>query len=178
MERVDLHKVGLINQALKEGKKPSELLKTDANREFLFWYVVYCFVQNREFKILTEVQASEKLKQFPQMEVYYCKFPNIQTPMPGILKNRRGLQTVEISSHEQESEFIIQKTGVMVKPSDLMAKKAMAPDTRPLALKIRTFCKSVEDQKESDETTQRIYKCLLLADKKERQNCLNNCKTK
>jgi hypothetical protein len=166
MEKIDLNKAGLIIRAVKEGKRPSELLKTDENREFLFWYTTYCFIQNKEYKILTEVQASEKLKLFPKMEVFYCKFPDTTTPMPSILKGRKGLQTTEINSHELESEFILQTTGCLVKESDLRKiNKVVMKDNRPLTDRVREFNKA---------RIVALVECEQIKDAKKRAECLNN----
>lgn len=144
---------------------------------YLFWYTAWTYIQNKEYSILTEKQAAEKLKRYPKMETFYLKYPQSQTPKPEILKNRKGVQIETCTSHEQASELIYRLTGVKVDESDLRAKTKMSmADTRPLGLRAMSFVKSVDDHEKSEATKQRILKCLQENDARRRKDCLNNCK--
>ena len=90
---------------------------------YLFFYSVWTLVEGEQFQTLTEEQAEAKLKDFPDMEVFYCKLINSPSNMPGILKKRKNVTTKEVGGHEQLSEFIFLTTGVKVPEADLMKKQ-------------------------------------------------------
>lgn len=150
--------------------------KAPEEKEYLFWYTVFTLIANKTYRTLTEDEASEALKR-PKLVVYYCKFPESKKPLPGILKNRRGMLREEITSHEQLSSLIYEKTGVSVPEADLMPPPK-AWDSHPLSERIRAFMKSHESDKVEKETVARILKCLQVADAKKRKECLNNCNKK
>jgi hypothetical protein len=182
MEKVDLIKA----KELFAGKSPAmsryetklkafQVAAEEAPERYMFWYTVWTFIEHKASSTLTEAAAEAKLKHYPSMEVFYCKFPNSQTPMPEILKGRKNLQTEKTSSYEQVSELIYEKTGVSVPESDLQDKKAAWSD-KPLNDRIRSFMMEAGETKVKDEAVQRIYNCLLEADSRKRKECLNNCK--
>ena len=64
---------GLEKEPSRFDKKLLEIQAKFANvsKEFLFFYSVWTFIQDKQHSTLTEIQAEGKLKQFPKMEVYY-----------------------------------------------------------------------------------------------------------
>lgn len=162
-------------RAKLRGENPPE---PDKNREFLFYYSVWTFIQYQKAITITESQAEAKLKQFPKMEVTYCYLIKSKPDIPKILKGRK-IEKLELTGHDALSDLIFERTGVKVPEADLMVKQnMMAKDDRPLVEKIRSFNIRSEAQKRSDETKARILKCLQEADAKMRAKCLKDCKTK
>jgi len=169
---IDLREVQRLS-AKAAGKEPPTF-----EGPYLFWYTLWTFVENKTFQTLNDIQAKEKMSRYPKMEVFYCKFPNSQTPAPGILKTRKGLQTETVSSHEQVSDLILMKTGVKVPESDLRSKQKMRMDDKPLVNRVMDLKRSINEQEKHDREIQRILDCLKKNDPKSRKECLTNCKTK
>ena len=170
---VDLifEKTGVIVAEADLVVKPKNFqAKAAEKKHFLFWYVVWTFVENKTYKTLTDKEAEDKLKQYSStdMDVYYCKFKDSSTPMPGILKKRGGLITETVMGYEQVSDLIYQKTGVKVPESDLMPKD----NKQPLNIRMQAFMQDVKEREIYDQDVQRIYKCLLENDPRKRKDCL------
>jgi hypothetical protein len=180
MEKVDLIKA----KELFAGKSPAmsryetklkafQVAAEEAPERYMFWYTVWTFIENKEYKTLSDSEASERLKD-NQVVIYYLKFPQSSTPMPTVLKGKK-YHTEECMSHEQASEIIYSVTNVKVPVADLQDKK-VAWSNKPLTDRVRTFMKKAGETKVKDEAVQRIYNCLLEADARKRKECLNNCK--
>ena len=90
---------------------------------YLFFYSVWTFVEGEQFQTLTEDQAEAKLKEFPDMEVHYCKLVKAPTNMPAILKGRKNVTTKEVEGHQELSDYIFSITLVRVQETDLMKKQ-------------------------------------------------------
>jgi hypothetical protein len=143
---------------------------------YMFFYVVFTFIENKQFSTLSEQQAKEMLSRYPKMETFLLKFPKSTTPIPAIITKRRGLQTEPCTSFEQASEIILTKTGVLVPQSDLMVKQKMRmQDNRPLVSRVQDLKESIIVQETHDQGVQRILKCLKENDPHKRNQCLNNC---
>lgn len=171
---INLREVQILSAKLAGNEPPV------FNGPYLFWYTVFTFVQNKTYTTLTEVQAGEKLKNYRAMEVFYCKFPDSKTPIPEILKNRRGLQTETCTSYEQVSELIYLKTEVKVPEASLRGPQKMwsKPDARQLGVRAVAFVKEANEADAKEKRVQEIMKCLLENNLKLRNKCLNNCKSK
>lgn len=141
---------------------------------YLFWYTLWTYIENKSYRTLTESEAKGKLKEYSseKMETVYCKFKDSSTPMPAILKGRKGLQTEIVMGHDQVSELIYRKTTVSVPESDLMTKK----NQQPLHIRMQAFVKNIGEREAHDKEIKRIVECLKLNSDRMRKECL--CKIK
>jgi hypothetical protein len=89
---------------------------------WLFFYSVFTFVQNDRYQILVEAEASVKMAQFPDMPVTVYHLEGSDTPQPSILKKRKNVETIEVTSVEQVSDLIAAMTSVRVPENDLLQK--------------------------------------------------------
>jgi hypothetical protein len=167
METVDLRELKRI-QAKAAGKPVPEF-----PGPYLFWYTVFTFIQDKQFTTLSEDQAKEKLLRYPKTEIFLLKFPKSTTPIPEIIKNRRGLQTIPCTSHEMASEIIYSKTNVKISEMDLMTKKVYAKNERPLINQIRDL-----NKKSNKDRIVALYDCIAIKDAKKRAQCYINKKCK
>ena len=173
---VDLifEKTGVIVPESELVVKPKNFqAKAEEEKRYLFWYTVWTFIENNTYSTLSETEVENRLKQYPKMDIYYCRLVKSSDRTPAILKGRK-IEKLEIHGYEELSELIYQKSGVLVPESDLMTKK----DKWSLGVRAMAFMKEVEEKKEYDEDVQRIYKCLLENDPRKRKDCLNYCKIK
>jgi hypothetical protein len=152
-----------------------KIQKQEEGKKYLFWYTNFTLIFNKQYSILTEKEAKNKLTQYSskEMDVYYCKFPETTTPLPDVLKNKKGLITESVTSHKEVSELIYEKTGVSVPESELRSK---TKDQRPLGERAMAFVKQANEAEAKEKRVQEIYQCLLENDKKRRLECLKNCK--
>jgi hypothetical protein len=93
------------------------------NVPHLFFYAIWSYILNKGASTLTESQASDKLKQFPDMEVVYFKLDKSNSPMPEILKDRKGLITETVSGITEVSDIIFIKSGARISENDLQPQK-------------------------------------------------------
>lgn len=141
------------------------------NREFLFFYSVWTFIQNKQYKTLTESEAAADLKQFPGMEIYYCRLEGSPDNPPAILKGKKINKEI-VAFHLGLSDLIYQKTGVRIPETDLMLKQK---NEGPFHVKVQMLMKGIEEREKHDAEIQRIIKCLKENDPRKRTDCLNNC---
>lgn len=159
MEKIDLNRVRLLNRMESVRARKIVNIETPGHAgPYLFYYSVWTFIQNKTHATITESQAADKLKRFPDMEVFFCKLVKSATEMPVILKGRKNLQTSEITGHEALSELIYRKTTVKVSETDLMIKqKTTMKDNRPLGVRALAFVDEVNRNKEKTERVEKIY---------------------
>jgi len=139
----------------------------DSPIPWLFFYSVYTFVENKQYSTLTEVQASGKVTEHRNLQIYYCRLVGSSDRTPEILKNRKIVKK-ELLSHEELADLIYQTTSVRITESDLMIKKTLS--RAPLHERIQAF---MQRDRANDEHTQRIMNCLQEPDPGKRKKCLN-----
>lgn len=119
-------------------------------KRFLYFYSIYTFIDGDKASTLEEDQAADKLKEYPSMTVTYVHLQKTPIDPPTILKGRKGLETLEVTSHEALSDIIASKTGVRVQPEDLMPKQK---ESRSITQRAQAF---MADVTRSQQTKNRI----------------------
>lgn len=140
MGTIDLKQVKKITGILsgKNAEAPDE------SGPFLFYYSTFTFIQDDRYITLTETQAEDKLKQYPDTSIYYCRLQGSPDSPPSILVGKK-LQKEIVEGHEALSDLIHSITGVRVPPEALMIPQSnKVKDARPIGVRTTEFLNQIK----------------------------------
>jgi hypothetical protein len=139
-KRLSLILAGKMEKPSAFAKKIMQITGTGEDSKFLFFYVLWTFVENKTVTTLTEDLVKNKLSQYPAIIIYYCRLQDSPDNPPPILKSRKMTKQI-ISGFAELVELIFTKTGASVTEGDL---KPTQTDNRSLGIRAKEFMQGIK----------------------------------